>query len=296
MTSRDYAWQYQFEAIGTQWTIDIGQPTLKASQSELEQAIHKRIREFDQYYSRFKADSEISRMAQQAGTYTLPEDGFILLEFYKKLYDLTNGLVTPLIGQVMEQAGYDANYSLLPKNITSPPTWDEVLQYNTQSLTLLKPALLDFGAAGKGYLIDLVAEQIKNFGITNFCIDAGGDIVEQSQNWPALRVGLEDPQDTTKVIGVVELLNGSLCASAGNRRQWQDFNHIINPKTKTSTNDIAATWVYASNGLTADGLATAIFFTKPEELQSHFNFEYLIMYKDRTTKRSTGFPAKLFVS
>ena len=36
-------------------------------------------------------------------------------------------------------------------------------------------AMLDFGAAGKGYLVDIVGQVLENHGIKNYVIDAGGD-------------------------------------------------------------------------------------------------------------------------
>jgi thiamine biosynthesis lipoprotein len=234
-------------------------------------------------------------MSKSVGVYTLPEDAKNLLNTYEQFYQATNGSVTPLIGDTMEQAGYDTNYSLVAGDLTSPPTWGDSLHYEYPNLEIKNPVMLDFGAAGKGYLTDIIGELLKSFGVTSFCIDAGGDILQQSEDNQFLEIGLENPSDTTQVIGIVKINNQSLCASAGNRRKWEGFTHIIDPHTKTSPENILATWVIAKTGLLADGLSTCLFFTNGKQLQSQFNFEYLILYKDHSIESSKQFNAELFL-
>ena len=235
-------------------------------------------------------------MSKKEGDYILPEDATLLIQLYEKLYRLTEGKFTPLIGRTLEQAGYDAGYSLKPQKLDAPPTWDEVIAYepSNHTLTLKQPALLDFGAAGKGYLVDIVSEIIENHGISLYTVDAGSDIRHRAQE--VLKVGLENPTDATQAIGVADLQNQSLCASAGNRRKWEGFHHIINPHTLQSPQDILATWAIAETTLIADGVTTALFLTTPETLTSHFNFQYLILYSDFSIQKSAEFPAELFFS
>jgi thiamine biosynthesis lipoprotein len=287
--------QYTFEAIGTKWIIDVPQLPESLAEEQLKKAVQKRIELFDLTYSRFRKDSLVTQMSQRGGTYKLPEDAQLLLDAYEKFYRITNGTVTPLIGQTMEQAGYDADYSLTPGHLTSPPAWNEVLHYKFPNLEIKIPSMLDFGAAGKGYLIDIIGQLLESLGINSFCIDASGDILQQSDVGEILEVGLENPSNTTQAIGIAKIRNQSLCASSGNRRKWGNFNHIINPHTLLSPENILATWTTAQTALIADGLATCLFFTPAKQLQSHFDFEYLILYKDRSIERSQQFPAELFL-
>lgn len=284
---------FTFEAIGTHWQIDIIDP---GDFSFLLEKIKARIAEFDKNYSRFRPDSLVSTMARAAGEYTLPADAPPLFDTYQKLYRLTDGAVTPLIGQVMVEAGYDADYSLVPHELHHPPAWEEVIEYQFPRLTLKQPALLDFGAAGKGYLIDLVAEVLAAEGVTAYCIDAGADILYHHTKPEPLRVGLEDPNDSAQVVGVANILNNSICGSAGNRRTWADFHHIVDPHTLTSPRHILATWAIAPAGLLADALATALFFVPAATLTPHFQFEYVIMYANHTVERSSGFSGELFLA
>lgn len=283
---------FEFDAIGTAWRILLPKELLPARRAALLHMILERIELFDKAYSRFRADSLVTQMSLTAGEYELPSDAEALLSLYRKLYDLTAGAFTPLIGQTLSEAGYDAEYSLQSKTLHAPPSWDEVLSYVSPRLTLKRPALIDFGAGGKGYLADLVAEVLEREGVKEYCIDASGDIVYKGAQ--PIRVALEDPREAGKAIGVAAIAGGSICGSAGNRRQWEDFHHTIDPRTLKSPKHILATWVIASNGLLADALATALYFVPATELLETFSFEYVLMHADFQVEYSQGAPIELF--
>jgi thiamine biosynthesis lipoprotein len=289
--------QYNFEAIGTHWQIDIYEALTPLEESALSAAIMERIATFDKDYSRFRVDSLVTKMSRAAGHYEMPADFQAMYDFYKKMYDLTDGNVTPLIGQTVSDAGYDAQYSFQKKEtVATPPAWEETIDLQHSILSIQQPVLLDFGAAGKGYLIDIVGTVIEMHDIHTYCIDAGGDILHR--NSTPLAVGLEHPEHLDQVIGVLQLQNNSLCGSSGNRRAWQTeqgtMHHIIDPKTLTSPTEIIAVWVLANTTMLADGLATCLFFTPAAVLRESFTFDYLIMRADHSVEHSLDFPAELF--
>lgn len=286
---------FHFEAIGTHWQIDIIDDRTHITYDHLFATIQERIEVFDRTYSRFRTDSLVSRMSQQRGTYPLPDDAQPLMDLYARLYRLTAGAFTPLIGNVLEDAGYDAHYSLRSKGVLErPPAWDDAMEYRFPALTMKRPAILDFGAAGKGYLIDTVGHLLEENGILAYSIDAGGDILKRGG--APLRVGLEHPDDATQVIGVTTLSRGSICCSAGNRRKWGDFHHIIDPHTLVSPRTIVSTWVKANTAMVADALATCLFLSEPKLLLPHFSFEYAILYQDHSLISSPGFDAEFFIA
>ena len=284
----------QFSAIGTQWELSANTDlSLKVWNSLLE-SVHARIEQFDHSYSRFRPDSLVSEIAKNAGTYGLPPDAFELVSLYEKLYHTSDGLVTPLIGQALSDAGYDANYSLVAGTPTAAPRWEDVLTYTRDAITVKVPCLLDLGAAGKGYLVDIIGEMLEAKGVIDYTINASGDIRHRSASKAALQVGLENPHDVTEAIGVVNLGNRSLCASAGSKRTWGIYTHILNPRTLHSPTNILASWVIADNTMTADGVATALFFVGAEKLASVFDFEYALLADDMELSFSHGFPVNIF--
>ena len=278
-----YSWQ--FEAIGTQWLIETEKPL-----GELKNIITARIDSYDKTYSRFREDSLVGKIASKKGEYHFPADAEKLVDFYNYLYDLTDGAVSPLVGNVLVAAGYDREYSLRPGTVTAAPKWDETMKWNGSQVMMKRPAVLDFGAAGKGYLVDLLGEILERHGFDSYVIDASGDIrirgIEQT-------VGLENPHDPTRVIGAVQLNDMSLCASATNRRTWGEWHHVIDPRTAEPVNKVVATWVIAPTTIEADGLTTALFFVPGERIGK--NKHYVRLMSDGTIEHSPDFMGQLFV-
>lgn len=284
--------QFTFEAIGTNWVIDI---TDDIEKDKILGMVMSRIGEFDKTYSRFREDSLVTEMSKKVGKYILPDDAIEMFNLYRKLYDLTGGLVTPLMGKTLSTAGYDSIYSLKPKDhVETAQKWDDVIDYQYPRLTVKEPAFFDFGAVGKGYLIDIVSAILEDNDIRNYTVDASGDIMYSNEKGKALRVGLENPEDKTQALGIADIVNKSICGSSGNRRTWGKYTHIINPKTTESPKNILAVWTVADTAMVADGLATALFFADPDILKKHFNFEYAIVYADHKAKMSPSFPGHFF--
>lgn len=283
-TKRKHSWE--FEAIGTRWSIETTH-LLGDMQTELQD----RIELFDRTYSRFREDSLVTAMSQQAGAYEFPEDAEQLVEFYRELYDATNGTVSPLVGNVLEAAGYDREYSLRSKKVVPAPPWDDVMHWDRGKVQTNRPLVLDFGAAGKGYLVDIVAEMLEQAGVVEYVIDASGDIRLHGSEQV---IGLENPHDTTRVLGTVQVENASLCASAINRRAWGEWHHVVDPRTAAPVQGVVATWVVAPTTMVADGLATALFFVEPSQL-AQWDFAYARLLQDGTIERSADFVGELYI-
>lgn len=285
-TTLGHSWE--FEAIGTRWEIASSSSITPGQQKQIQSIIDQ----FDSVYSRFRSDSTIARMAHEAGEYVLPHSPS-LFEFYDQLYTLTSGAVNPLVGGVLEDLGYDANYSFKQKSvIRDAPEYTKVLQRSGEHVTISEPVSIDVGAAGKGFLVDLLFELLESKGHQQFTVDGSGD-VRVSATYVE-RIGLEHPNDPRLVIGVAELKGRALCASATNKRSWPGAHHIISPHTKKPVDSISATWVIADTALEADGLATALFFVEPQVLQARYNYGYVRLHSNGGVEYSSYFEGRLF--
>lgn len=250
---------WYFDAIGTGWRIDTADPIPDAVRT----VIADRIERFDRDWSRFRPDSLVSRIAREPGHHRLPDDAGPLLALYRELYEASGGRVSPLVGRALESLGYDAGYRLTPTATRERvPPWDDAIAWDGEFLDTVSPVVLDVGAAGKGYLVDLVSVLLSEHGIPEHVVDASGDLLTRGV---PLRIALEHPADPSKAIGVVELSgewnDGALCASGSNRRSWGDgLHHVLDAVTGEPTADVIATWAIAADARTADGAATALFF------------------------------------
>lgn len=281
--------KFTFEAIGTFFEIATQAPLPE----ELQQRVVKMVDEFDKEFSRFREDSIVTKAASLAGKYSFSSHAQKLFAFYETLYRQTDGKVTPLVGASLESLGYDANYSLRFQATTPALNYSELIKRSSSTLEVKEPTLLDFGAAGKGYLVDSIAELLESEGISQYLIDASGDMIHKAGE--AEVIGLEDPLNEGSVIGEVTLKNKALCASATNRRKWGDgLHHVVDPDTGAPTESIVATWVIADSTMIADGLATALFFVEPNLLKESYTYEYMRVYANGSADFSEGFAETLY--
>jgi len=281
------AHSWRFDAIGTKWEI----ATEVAVSETLRARIGAVIEEFDATYSRFRADSLIRKMAEAPGEYTLPKNSEIIFDFYDALWEITDHQVTPLVGDALADAGYDETYSLKPKETHPVFDFKEAIHRTGSKFEVKQKTLIDIGAAGKGFLVDEITKLLKGEGFDSFVVDGSGDMSVAGKTEV---VGLENPFDTTQVIGAVEVTDRALCASATNRRAWGEWHHIINPLTGKPVKDIVATWVIADSAMVADGLATSLFFTSPQKLAEQYNYEYMKVHADGSVEYSDYFSKGVF--
>jgi len=289
---------FLFDATGTQWEIE----TLGPLGRQLQQRILRRIEAFDTTYSRFRPDSLVSQVADsEGGCFDFPDDSLALFDLYDRLHTVTAGALDPLVGQDLEFLGYDRTYSLMPvsdliraeADAWRRASWSKDVLRDGTSIVTWHPLVIDVGAVGKGYLVDIVSEILREAGFTQFVVDGSGDMRHSGES--ILRVGLEHPFDPRLAIGVANLQNCALCASAVNKRAWGDgLHHVLDARTGVPVQDVVATWVVADDAAIADGLATALFFTRAEHLAEVFRFSYVRMFADGRAEISQNFDGEIF--
>ena len=292
MTSRSL----RFTAIGTDWRID----TPHSLPESVRRGIDVVTEDFDQVWSRFRADSTVTRIAQaqEGGRFEIPARDVSLVNLYDRLVAATDSAVDPLVGRDLELLGYDAHYTLIPDEAGMAArhrrdAWGADLRHDGATLITNRPVVIDVGAAGKGYLVDLIAGTLTRAGIDEFVVDGGGDL-RHSGPEPVV-VGLEHPTLPRRIIGTVPLRDAALCASATSRRAWgEGLHHVLDGRTGRPVHDVVATWVIADDAATADGLATALFLSEPCALAG-FDFRWVRMLADGRVQWSNDFDGDLFL-
>ncbi|MDN6566699.1 MAG: FAD:protein FMN transferase [Actinomyces sp.] len=280
----DHTWV--FEAIGTRWVLT----TAHALSQTQRLRVARLIEDYDRTFSRFREDSVVTRMSHAAGTFELPECAGPLLETYRRLDELTCGAVSPLVGAALVHLGYGPDCRLRPLPGYLPaPVWEEVCSWDGRCLRTRIPLTLDIGAVGKGQLVDLVMAEVLAADVSpdrggdappaQLMVDAGGDLAHTG---PARRIGLEDPDDAGRVIGVVTSPAGALCASATNRRSWAPgVHHVLDARSGRPTTGVRATWAAAPSAMIADAAATALFFQGPTRVADTLGVDALVLHEDR---------------
>ncbi|WP_374312108.1 FAD:protein FMN transferase [Microbacterium sp.] len=281
---------WRFEAIGTSWEIVTAAPL----GADRRAAVSALIERFDAEWSRFRADSVVSGLAAGGGRVPAPADAPAMLDAFRALSAATGGAVNPLVGGSLERLGYDPAYTLAAgAPVAAPADWTSLLTWDDGILSLAASAVIDVGALGKGRLVDLVLDLVHADGAGDVVIDAGGDLAVRGA---PQRVGLEHPFDPSRAIGVWEVTDAALCASAVNRRAWGDgLHHVLDARTGVPVRTIAATWAVAADAMTADAIATALFFDGGPRLAHDGGVEWVRMTTDGAVQWSPGCRADLFV-
>jgi thiamine biosynthesis lipoprotein len=278
---------FEFDAIGVPWRIDSARPLSAAVRA----AVADRVSDFDRTWSRFRHDSLVAEISRRAGDWALPDEGTELFALYRALYALTEGRVSPFVGDALEGLGYGAGLSRAPSG--AAPVWEGLAEVVDGALRTTAPTLVDVGAVGKGLLVDLVTQVLAAHGVSDATVDASGDLRVAGER--VERVALEHPFDTRRAIGVVEVSGGALCASATNRRVWGDgLHHVIDGRTGRPVDAVVATWALAPTAALADGAATALFFVSPAEVRDALGAIGVRMFSDGRTERHREFPGELF--
>ncbi|MFF2653107.1 FAD:protein FMN transferase [Streptomyces sp. NPDC058045] len=286
---------HRFTAIGTGWQIDTERPL----PDRLKTGIAELCEDFDQTWSRFRPDSLVAEIAHApvGGRFEVPVRDLSLLDLYDRLHTATARAVDPLVGRDLELLGYDAGYSLTPDRAglaaRIPDSWTRDVRRDGTALITNRPQVVDVGAAGKGHLVDLIAQELQAARVEQFVVDGSGDLRHAGPE--PVTVGLEHPTRPDRVIGTVPLQDAALCASATTRRAWgDDLHHVLDARTGKPVSDVVATWTIAADAATADGLATALFVAEPGQLEG-FAFSWVRMLADGRVQWSDDFPGELFL-
>ena len=336
----------------------LGTGIIISSSVPISQRVQKRIRAFVEEYesvlSRFRADSLVSRMARAAdgGEFEFPAWAGPLFALYSEFYDATCGAFDACIGADLLALGYDNSVQFVPESAASasddsdswanyrralPVTWADISRdCGSATLRTNQPVQLDFGAAGKGYFVDLVTQIIKEElsgdspsnsdspADFDFLVNAGGDMRACFSNEDyQIKVALENPFDTTQAVAVASIASGALCASSSARRRWKvkdasylgkdasgfESNliatHLINALDGIPACDLCASWAYVSSKTCdfptayADALATALFVSQESDLQKIVqttSAEFAVMLPNKTLRKTRAFPAHFFAA
>lgn len=281
---------WTFDAIGTAWAIETTHPLSPVVRAEVSAVVGG----FDRAWSRFRDDSAVSALATgRSASVDAPEDTDAMLALYDELDVATRGAVNPLVGDALARLGYDARLTLAPVGSPEPaPPWRELMTWGSGILSLSLPATIDVGALGKGRLVDRVLESLLSHVEGDVVVDGSGDLAVRGA---PVRVGLEHPYDPTRAIGVIEVRDAALCASAITRRAWgQGLHHVLDARTGAPVDAFAATWAIADTAMRADALATALFFDGGPELAAAWGASWVRMRTDGRVEWSPGFEGEIF--
>jgi thiamine biosynthesis lipoprotein len=157
---------------------------------------------------------------------------------------------------------------------------------------------IDVGGIAKGYVLKQLAAFIKNKGIDNFLIAAGGDILASGRknDGTPWRVGVQHPRNQSELIDTVLMENGVLVTSGDYKRfrivSEKRYHHIFDPQTGYPCPQNQSLTIRASDPVAADILSTGLFCKPAGQILAFINqrlgFECLIVDSAGEIYRSGG--------
>ncbi|UWQ52035.1 FAD:protein FMN transferase (plasmid) [Leisingera caerulea] len=125
---------------------------------------------------------------------------------------------------------------------------------------------INLSAIAKGYGVDAVAKTLQGFGVENYMVEIGGDLVTKGQNakGEAWRIGIEKPDAAAQTVQLIVPVSDLGLATSGDYRNYfehegQRYSHILDPVAgRPVTHRTASVTVIAENAMLADAWATAM--------------------------------------
>ncbi len=220
---------------------------------------------WEQQLSRFRADSDLSRLNAAAGQLVVvPPALWDVIAIALDAARQSDGLVRPTVLAALEAAGYDRSFAdLAPDGVATPAPgrpadWRTiVLDQRSHAVRLPVGVRLDLGGVAKGWAADQAAQRLGAAGPA--LIDAGGDIavsgpMADGAPWP---IAIANPFAPQESLGLLLLTQGAVATSGRDYRRWMRGgaaqHHIIDPRTgqPAQTNVLSAT-VVAPDGPSAE--------------------------------------------
>lgn len=236
------------------------------------------VDDLDATASRFRADSEVARLAAEWSvepTITAPATPLLRSLVQDALWaaDVTGGLVDPTLGRAMEANGYDADLDdVLSRHVDErvaagrefgPPTStlrDLRVDSSAGTVTFATGTLIDLGATGKATAADRIAADLAAAQPGGFLVDLGGDLAVAGKppvgGWVIATDGASAENARITITGQ------GVATSGIDRRRWQvggaSRHHLLDPATGRP---VSRTWwrvtCVAASALEANTATTA---------------------------------------
>lgn len=242
-----------------------------------------RIADLERRWSRFRPDSEVSRLNAGGGEpVAVSPETFLLVSRAVEAWRLTDGWYDPTVLDALERAGYDRSFRDPTSSVhraaeppappvPSPGAGGVALVPGLRTVRLPVGVRFDPGGIGKGLAADLVVAELRRAGAAGACVNLGGDLRVAGE--PPTRhgwvLGVDDPTRAGCVVPLA-LDDGALVTSTRRLRRWvragAQLHHLIDPRTGwPSASPVHTVSVVAREAWWAEVLAKAVLLAGPAD-------------------------------
>lgn len=135
-------------------------------------------------------------------------------------------------------------------------------------------AALDLGGIAKGFAVDRAVRTLREHGIDNALVNAGGDMRALGRRgerpW---RIGIRHPRREHRVIATVKLHDGDALVTSGDyerffRAEGKRYHHLLDPATGRPARGARQASVLGPRATETDAWSTALFSEGSEGLEA----------------------------
>jgi thiamine biosynthesis lipoprotein len=205
---------------------------------------------------------------------------FDLLKQCESLARFTRGAFDPASGALTQAWGFHKREGRIPNSSERAEAMKcsgfrhIILDDRGRNVRYLREGLLlNFGSIGKGFALDLAANFLKERGISQAMLTAGGSSMlalgappDDPRGWP---VAITHPANDGRSLAEIRLRNRAIATSAATFQRFEynnkSYGHVIDPRSGHPAEMVASASAFATTASEADALATAFFVLDPAE-------------------------------
>jgi thiamine biosynthesis lipoprotein len=245
-------------------------------------AVFAEFDRLDKLLSVWKEGSDVLRINAAAGDHPVPvsADTRDVLVAAHQLSDITGGTFDVTFGALSGLWKFDHDQdNQIPDPVVVERQRrlvnyrDLVVDQHAGTAFLKKKGMrVHLGGIGKGFAIDRSNEIMRSRGVTNYMIQAGGDLfvagLRGDRPW---RLAIRDPRGSKeRIFATLELTNGTFSTSGDYERFFMKdghrYHHIIDPATgNPAQNGCRSVTIVTNRATVAEGVSKGAFILGPEK-------------------------------
>ncbi len=260
----------------------------------------KRIAQLEEKLSVTREGSDVWKINHGDGEkVSVSEDTFSLISFALEMGEQTGGALEITLYPVLREWGFTLDRDEGEFRVPSRERLHALLELvdfhqvvlDPEERTVSVPAgvQIDLGAVAKGYTGDCLIKLLREEGVSSALLNLGGNVhaLGTKPDGSPWRVGVTDPFDVEKKLGVVEVADKAVVTSGSYERYFEDeegnrYGHILDAEDGCPADSgLVSVTVVGDSGALCDALSTALYVMGRDEAvrywQGQDNFEMVLV-------------------
>ena len=243
------------------------------SKENLQHKIDSTLKSVDNSLSPFNKRSVITAINENRDTIVDAQFSEVFA-LAQEISNATDGAFDITVAPLVNAWGFGFKQGITVDSITV----DSLLQYvgyksvelaDNKVIKQHPQTMLDCSAIAKGYGCDRVARMLESYGVKDYMVEIGGEVVSKGKNNKSKQwsIGISKPTDdksgTINELQEILHISGKSVATSGNYRNYRyedgrKLSHTIDPRTGYPVaHTLLSATVIANDCATADAYATA---------------------------------------